>query len=153
MSLGPTSLGVGSCNACSTRRFPVPAVSFSRSFIRAAQESKLIQLRNLLLLCLRTSSKGSVGGVTVEGVQPKETSRHVRRIRSATVADGPASRRKFAAGEPARMAITLLASSAVGDRRTSSPFQAPYRSRWWLKPSQEVNFDSRRVEEEMVHEV
>jgi hypothetical protein len=80
---------MGSCNACSTRFLPDPGrLSPPGSFIRIAQQSKLIQRRNLVAFCILPRARDRRGGawsrVAMEGVA-EETSRHV--ITSAAVAD------------------------------------------------------------------
>ncbi|PMD19468.1 hypothetical protein NA56DRAFT_203011 [Hyaloscypha hepaticicola] len=92
-------MGAGSCNACSTRMLLPPGRCCSPpgSFIRVAEQSKLIQRRNLVSFVLRAtpnSRRGSRGGgsrssrIAMEQRRvAEEAFRHVSRGLSAAVAD------------------------------------------------------------------
>jgi hypothetical protein len=95
-------MGAGSCNACSTRILLTPGRCWSPpgSFIRVAEQSKLIQRRNLVSFLSRARPKGRRGGSGSRGGGSrssriameqrrvaKEAFRHVSGGLSATVAD------------------------------------------------------------------
>jgi hypothetical protein len=92
-----TGMGMGqkSCNACSTRLLLVPGRCCSPpgSFIRVAEQSKLIQRRNLVEFFVRARLRGGAGRrrrgrVAVEGGRvAEEAFRHVSGAMSAAVAD------------------------------------------------------------------
>jgi hypothetical protein len=85
--------GARSCNACSTRLLPAPGRCLPPgSFIRVAEQSKLIQHRNLISFFVRArpNSRGGGGcsGIAMEGGRvTKEPFRHVSGGLSAAVAD------------------------------------------------------------------
>jgi hypothetical protein len=113
-------MGMGSCNACSSRLLPTPCrLAPPGSFIRGAEQSKLIQHRNLVdffvLTLARPGSccRGVWSRLAMEGVA-EESFRHVltnNALRLLTCAHDGRSRRSAIFFPPAREGGTRLTTA------------------------------------------